>query len=53
MHFIPAVYVYYPLLSFLSLMSLTSQLVNTNGIPYVCAAFCNPVISMRDLMMTT
>jgi len=20
---------------------------------YVCAAFCNPVISMRDLMMTT
>ena len=37
----------------LSLKSLTSQLVNTTGIPYVCAAFCNSVISMKDLMMTT
>ena len=52
MCFIPAVYTTLFYL-FLSLMSLTSQLVNANGIPYVCAAFCYPVISMTDLMMTT
>ena len=26
---------------------------DTTGIPYVCTAFCNSVISMTDLMMTT
>ena len=44
---------YYYINLFVNLLSLTSQLVNTTGIPYVCTAFCNSLISMRDLMMTT